>query len=66
MTGTAHLLSGKRKKAPQKLSPDSIRIGDSVHVVSLGLNGTIISQPDQKGMVQVQMGILTSSVSVKI
>lgn len=36
-----------------------------MHVVSLGLDGTIISQPDQKGMVQVQMGILTSSVSVK-
>ena len=55
----------KKKKPHKKLSPDSIRIGDSVHVVSLGLNGTIISQPDQKGMVQVQMGILTSSVSVK-
>lgn len=46
----------KKKKPHKKLSPDSIRIGDSVHVVSLGLDGTIISQPDQKGMVQVQMG----------
>lgn len=61
----ALMVREKKKQPHKKLSPDSIRIGDSVHVVSLGLDGTIISQPDQKGMVQVQMGILTSSVSVK-
>ncbi len=51
-----------KKKPHKKLSVDSIKPGDSVHVISLGLDGTIISPPDQKGNVEVQMGILTSSV----
>ncbi len=38
------------------------KLGESVKVLSMNLNGTVISKPDAKGMVQVQMGILKSKV----
>ncbi len=58
-------LAIKTKNKPRKkLSKDSLKVGDSVHVVSLGLDGTVTSLPNAKNMVNVQMGILTSSVNL--
>lgn len=58
-------LALKTKKSPRKkLSPENVRIGDTVKVISLGLEGTIASLPNAKGMVNVQMGILNSSVKL--
>lgn len=58
-------LAIKTKRVPRKkLSVDNIKIGDVVHVISLGLDGTITTMPNAKGMVNVQMGILNSSVKV--
>ena len=50
---------GARVPASSKLHP-----GDSVRVLSMNLNGIVRSEPDAKGNVFVQMGILRSKVSV--
>ena len=58
-------LSMKEKVQPhKKISADSLSIGDNVNVISLGLSGTVSSKPDAKGMVTIQMGMLSSSVHI--
>ncbi len=49
------------KKAPK---PRDFKLGDSVHVLSLGLRGTVSSLPNAKGDLFVQMGILRSQVNI--
>lgn len=53
-----------RKKKHEKVDAGKLHIGDAVHVISLGLDGTLTSLPDSSGMVGVQMGILSSNVSI--
>lgn len=53
-----------KKKKHKKVEADKLHIGDSVHVISLGLDGRITSLPDAGGMVGVQMGILSSNVNI--
>ena len=48
-----------------KLRPEEIKIGDQVRVLSMNLVGTVTSLPNQKGMFQVQMGFMSSSVNIK-
>ena len=53
-------------KGPKKtLSAKSLRIGDSVKVLSLNLKGTVSTLPNAKGDLYVQMGILRSQVNIK-
>ena len=40
------------------------KLGESVRVLSMNLNGTVNSLPDSKGNVTVQMGILRSQVHI--
>jgi len=55
-----------KTKGPSKtISPKSLKIGDSVKVLSLNLNGTVSSLPNAKGDLYVQMGILRSQVNIK-
>lgn len=55
-----------KTKGPKKtVSAKSLRIGDSVRVLSLNLNGTVSTLPNSKGDLYVQMGILRSQVNVK-
>lgn len=59
-------LAIKQKQAPKKaVSAKSLRIGDSVRVLSMNLKGTISTLPNQKGDLYVQMGILRSLVNVR-
>lgn len=54
-------------KAPNRKSkhkPGDFRLGDTVHVISLNLDGTVRSLPNQKGEITVQMGILQSTVKI--
>ena len=54
-------------KAPDRKSkhkPTDFRLGDTVHVISLNLDGTVRSLPNQKGELTVQMGILQSTVKI--
>lgn len=52
--------------APKKaVSPKSLRLGDTVRVLSMNLKGTVSSLPNAKGDLYVQMGILRSLVNIK-
>ena len=56
------------KIAPQKPKkqhkPGDFRLGESVKVLSLNLKGTVVSLPDAKGNLTIQMGILRSNVHI--
>lgn len=54
-----------KKKPSKKISPENIKVGDSVFVVPLGLKGTVSTLPNSKGDLFVQMGILRSQVNIK-
>ena len=59
--------SGMAKEAskPHKQHKASdFKLGESVRVLSMNLNGTVTSLPDSKGNVTVQMGILRSQVHI--
>lgn len=58
-------LAIKKKKNGKKHKAGDFRLGDSVHVISLGLKGTVSSLPNEKGDLFVQMGILRSQVNIK-
>ncbi|HJD48488.1 MAG TPA: endonuclease MutS2 [Candidatus Mediterraneibacter norfolkensis] len=51
----------KQKKA---YKPADFKLGESVKVLSMNLTGTIVSRPDSRGNVTVQMGILRSQVNI--
>jgi DNA mismatch repair protein MutS2 len=60
------LLKSKQKQAKGKVNvTKSLKVGDSIHVISLGLNGTVSTLPNAKGDLFVQMGILRSQVNIK-
>lgn len=54
-----------QKKQKKQLSPQDLKIGDSVNVIRLGLKGTVSSLPNAKGDLYVQMGILRSLVNLR-
>ena len=43
---------------------DSVKIGDSVFIHSLNLKGTVSSLPNDKGILSVQTGIISSKVNL--
>lgn len=52
------------RKAPKK-APDKLMVGDIVMVHSMGVKGTVSTEPDTKGKCYVQMGVLRSLVDIK-
>ncbi len=58
-------LHKEKKKNAKTPSAKSLRVGDSVNVISLNLKGTVSSLPNAKGDLYVQMGILRSLVNIK-
>ncbi|MDY5541215.1 MAG: endonuclease MutS2 [Lachnospiraceae bacterium] len=66
MNGVEKNLSYKTDNRPQKKNkPGDFKIGDSVRVLSLNLNGTVSTLPNSKGDLYVQMGILRSQVNIR-
>lgn len=56
----------KKKNQPfKKISPDNIKIGDSVYITNLGVKGTVSTLPNAKGDLYVQMGFLRSLVNIR-
>ncbi|MDE7297977.1 MAG: endonuclease MutS2 [Lachnospiraceae bacterium] len=55
----------KAKKAKKETSPEDFKVGDTVHVLSLNLKGTVSTLPNAKGDLYVQMGILRSLVNIR-
>ncbi len=62
--------AGKKKKSVTKkpgtpiTDPSALKIGDSVHIVSLNVDGKIVTLPDRKGDVTVSMGAMRTTVNV--
>lgn len=68
-------LRGKLKNVNSKLEDKAVKrtsnhkasdfhLGDLVHVISMNVDGTVRSLPNQKGEITVQMGILQSTVKI--
>ena len=57
-------LKQETKKPHKAINPKTLKLGDGVRVLSMNLNGTVISLPDAQGNVFVQMGILRSKVNI--
>lgn len=55
---------GQRKQGKSTAAKD-LKVGTAVHVISLGLKGTVSTLPNAKGDLYVQMGILRSQVNLK-
>lgn len=58
----ASLQKSRRKGA--KLDPAGLKLGDSVHIVSMDADGTVIGLPSTKGQVQVQAGIMKIGIHI--
>ena len=54
----------KAQKPKKAYKPSDFKLGESVKVLSMNLTGTISSNPDSRGNVTVQMGILRSQVNI--
>jgi DNA mismatch repair protein MutS2 len=52
------------KKPKKELSAKDLRLGESVRVLSMNLQGTVSTHPDSKGYLFVQMGIIRSKVHI--
>ncbi len=55
----------KAEKPKKVYRPEDFKIGDSVRVLSMNLNGTVSTRPNARGDLYVQMGILRSQVNIK-
>lgn len=63
-------VNAKKKRSPEqpvtsRHEPKDFHIGDKVHVISMDLDGTVHTLPDNKGNLTVSMGILNSKVNIK-
>ena len=52
-----------REENTAPVDPSALKIGDRVKVLTIGQNGEIISLPDEKGELQVQIGVMKVSAS---
>ena len=48
----------------KQYKPSDFKLGESVKVLSMNLTGSVVSLPDAKGNLDVQMGILRSKVNI--
>ncbi len=55
-------LQEKKEKTPD---PKKLHIGDRVHVISMNLDGTVLTLPNAKGDLSVQMGILKTQTNIR-
>lgn len=51
-------------KPKKEYKPSDFKLGESVKVLSMNINGTVASLPDNKGNLTVQTGILRSQVNI--
>lgn len=57
--------SKPRNSERKAVSPDQVKIGTRVKVLSLDQNGEVVSLPDNRGNLMVQIGALKTSVNLK-
>lgn len=58
------LAEGLRPTGQNSDAPATLRIGDEVEIVHLGVKGTVLSLPDSKGEVQLQAGIMKTKAAL--
>lgn len=49
----------------QETAPNAIKKGDTVFITTLNQEGTVVSEPNAKGEVQIKMGIMTTKVALE-
>lgn len=49
----------------ERKPPKDLRIGDSVKILSMNMTGTVYSLPNDRGDLQVQVGIMRSNVNLR-
>ena len=54
----------KRETNDKPVDPDALSLGDRVKILTLGQNGEVISLPDDRGNLQVQVGIMKIGVNI--
>ncbi len=54
----------ERKEGQVLLSPEQIKVGSSVHVLSMDMEGTVTNAPDSKKNVMVQIGSMNMKISL--
>ena len=59
------LVKRKKSKQNRQIAAEDIKVGDTVHVLSLNLIGTAATLPNAKGELYVQIGALRTQVSLK-
>lgn len=64
MEAAGSKLTRETPKPKKQHKPSDFKLGESVRVLSMNLNGSVVSLPDPKGNVTVQMGILRSQVPI--
>lgn len=57
-------LGDNKKNRKSNAKATDFHLGDSVHVISMNVDGIVRSLPDHKGELTVQMGILQSTVKI--
>lgn len=57
-------MTAEPAKPRKTYKPSDFKLGESVKVLSMNLNGIVASLPDAKGNLTVQMGILRSQVNI--
>ena len=55
----------KNASTEKSVNPATLKKGDSVKILSMGLKGTVSTLPDSKGNLFVQCGIIRTSTNVK-
>ncbi len=58
-------LKQKKAKKNARLTTEEIKVGTTVHVLSLDLIGTVASLPGAKGEFYVQMGVMRTLVNIR-
>lgn len=53
------------RRSGRRLTAEDIQIGDSVRVLSMGMNGVVESLPDKNGKLRVRIGNLNSTVKLQ-
>ncbi len=58
-------VSAQKKTGFKALTAEDIKLGDSVHVRSMNMDGSVTSLPDSKGNLSVQLGSMNLQVKLK-
>lgn len=64
MAKTRSGMTPEPAKPKKQYKPSAFKLGESVKVLSMNLTGSVVSLPDAKGNLDVQMGILRSKVNI--